>query len=228
MALIEPHSTLSEAQILEALKLSSTNLKEHQCLHKTLRSNYLEDLAEVIVLSTAPNLAFDSMSHGKADRKQLQIKWLLSREASRRLYRKLGSLLNTQNNKGLGRVDIPDEAASSTSTGNPNDPKKWKGPCKSITNPTDLAKVVKVINRQQYHQAHNTPFGSGPLADQIGRRGDTLLAQQLLQGVLPDITSTLLPEAQCILYTLARDYPIAMATATITDKEFQDSYKVAK
>jgi hypothetical protein len=227
-ALIEPHSTLSEAQILEALKLSSTNLKEPQRLHKTLRSNYLEDLAEAIVLSTAPNLVFDSMSHVKADRKHLQIKRLLSREASRRFYRKLGGLLHTQSTKGLGRVDIPDEAASSTSTGNPNDPKTWKGPWKSVTNPMDLAKVVKEINRQQYHQAHNTPFGSGPLADQVGRRGDTLLAQQLLQGVLPDITSTLLPETQCILKTLARDYPIAMATATITDKEFQDSYKAAK
>jgi hypothetical protein len=53
-------------------------------------------------------------------------------------------------------VDVPDSSAESNTTGTPNDPKLWQGPWKTITNPTELASIVKEINRKQYHQAHTT------------------------------------------------------------------------
>jgi len=56
-----------------------------------------------------------------------------------------------------------------------------------VTHPEDIANVVKMVNKKQYHQAHTNPFGSGPLAQQLGRAGDTNQADQLLQGHLPHI-----------------------------------------
>ncbi len=54
------------------------------------------------------------------------------------------------------------------------------------------------------------------------------MAVNLLQGILPDNTSSFLPETQRILNTLAADFPIAIKHSIITSKEFQDSYRIAK
>jgi hypothetical protein len=137
------------------------------------------------------------------------VKQLLARESSRRLYRKLGNLLNRQTNQGLVWVDVPDSAAASP-------------------NPTELAMVVKDINRQQYHQAHHTPFGSGPLADQVGRRGDTDIAIALLNGNLPPHTNTLMPKTKRVLHTLAQKCPNITDSPVITTQAFKNTYKVAK
>ncbi len=38
------------------------------------------------------------------------------------------------------------------------------------------------MNCAQYHQAHNTPFGAGPLADAVGCNGDTTPADDITNG----------------------------------------------
>jgi hypothetical protein len=68
----------------------------------------------------------------------------------------------------LSKIDIPDKKAASATTCDPSDPKTWKGLWQTITNPIDIAKVSREANIQQYHQAHETPFGSGPQAQLIG------------------------------------------------------------
>ena len=65
------------------------------------------------------------------------------------------------------------------------DSKSWTGPWKTITNPDDIAKVIIVMNKKQYHQAHWTPFGSGILADMVGHAEDSPIAEALLAGVMP-------------------------------------------
>jgi hypothetical protein len=183
-------------QIIEAIKASSKDLKEHQRNHKNLRTSYLEELAEAIVLSTSPSVKEDISGTLMREKCQLQLRKLLRREQKRQLYRKLGFLLHRKQNQGLGKVDVPDRTAQSPTTGNPDDPKTWTGPWKTITNPDELAKIIKEINRQQYHQAHGTPFGSGPLAEQIGRRGDTEIAMDLIHGKLPPHVDNQMPETQ--------------------------------
>jgi hypothetical protein len=85
------------------------------------------------------------------------------------MYRKIISkILEKSAGKGLSHGDIPDATAECSTCGDPNDPKNWKGPWRSVTNPTEIAREVCKINSQQYHQAHHTPFGSGPLADLFG------------------------------------------------------------
>jgi len=52
----------------------------------------------------------------------------------------------------------------------------------------------------QYHQAHNTPFGSGPVADILGRRGDTTASANLLQGTIPEeLPKDIMPETLRVL-----------------------------
>jgi hypothetical protein len=51
--------------------------------------------------------------------------------------------------------------------------------------PNEIAEVVCHINAEEDHQAHGTPFGSGPLATAIGCHGDTPQAAHLLQGRIP-------------------------------------------
>lgn len=60
-------------------------------------------------------------------------------------------------------MDIPDPSAKEPGLGSPTDPKSWKGPWLSITDPEEIARVVCSIYTKQYNQAFNTPFGSGPL-----------------------------------------------------------------
>jgi hypothetical protein len=92
----------------------------------------------------------------------------------------------------------------------------------------ELASIIKEINRKQYHQAHTTPFGSGLLAQQLGHRGNTAAALALLNGTLPSVAPSLLPETQRILQTLARNHPTIPDSSVITAQDFQDSYKLAK
>jgi hypothetical protein len=106
----------------------------------------LEALAEAIVLGKSHEAGSHLTEELKKERSQIQVKKLLEREQKRQLYRKLGKLLHQRNTQGLGKVDVPDQAAVSSSTGDPDDPKTWAGPWISITNPTELATIVKEIN----------------------------------------------------------------------------------
>ena len=160
----------------------------------------MEDLAEAIVLDRSPNLADAPMTPVLAERSEKQLKQLISRETLRKMYRKIGRTLNKVVGKGLSRIDVPDASAATASSGDPNNPKTWKGPWRSVTYPQEIAQEVCKINSMQYHQAHNTPFGSGPVADILGRRGDTTASADLLQGTIPEeLPKDIMPETLRVL-----------------------------
>lgn len=222
---------MDRVTIIGLLRQAFQHMKDHQKQSKQLRSSFLESLAEAIVLHQAPNLAYDSMEHIRTERTLKQVKAFIRREKKRQSFRKIGAVLNPNQNKGISRIDIPDPRAVGPGLGDPLDPKTWKGTWLSITNPTEIAQQLKIINIKQYHQACKTPFGSGPLADAIGRRGDTPAAQDLLAGTLPaHLLSDLLPETIRILQTLASPSPHMTGTtlAQITEEEFISAYKLTK
>jgi len=218
----------TESEIKKAQHTAYSSLKALQKQHQELREYYLEDLAEAIVLERAPQLAVKGLEHILRDKTAKQIKQLISREKLRTMYRKISKILNKNNGTGLSRIDIPDPSAVSDVTGDPNNPKSWKGPWKSVTSPSGIARKVCKINIAQYHQGHATPFGSGPLAAMIGRRGDTPCSQDLLRGTLPpEMPSSLLPETLRVLYTLAQPVPQTTGSPVITPDEFVSTYSVA-
>jgi hypothetical protein len=167
------------------------------------------------------------MQEVRSTRTQKKLRQLIQWEAMRKSYRKIGKLLNPNQQQVISSVDVPDPSATSISHGNPNDPSTWTGPWLQLTNPQQIAQAIKEANRKQYHQAYVTPFGSGPLATAMGRSGDTAAAQTLLQGVLPPLIPNLLPKNSRVLDTLAKPYDAVLGTATITEAEFIDTYKVA-
>ena len=92
---------------------------------------------------------------------------------------------------------------------------------KGITSPRGIAQEVCKMNTAQYHQAHDTPFGSGPLADMIGQRGDTPCCHELLCGTLPpEMPPSLLPETLRVLNVLAQPVPQNTGPPIITPDEF--------
>jgi hypothetical protein len=140
----EALENMSEVDIKRAQNTAYSQLKELQAKHTELREHFLEDLAEAIVLHRCPKLAKEGMESVKRDKAEKQLKQLISREKLRKMYRKLSKVLNKHRGKGLSQIDIPDAAASTEMTGDPNCPKTWKGPWKSVTNPTEIAKARSI------------------------------------------------------------------------------------
>lgn len=132
----------------------------------------------------------------------------------RNRHRKISHTLSPQVQLGIDHIDISDSSILGEHLGDPTQSKTWKGPWLTLREPEKIVQEIKKINAAQYHQPFSTPFGSGPLADALGRQGSTLAAQRLLQG---DMTSlplqNLLPETICILEVLTRPYP-SLSTET--------------
>jgi len=222
------HSLTGEQDMQKARQAVYQNLKELQQQHQTLRDTYLKDLAEAIVLDRSPNLAEPTLEAVKVDRPEKQLKQLISREKMRTMYRKIGRALNKFDGKGLSRIDVPDVSTTTEGSGDPDNPKSWKGPWKSLTNPVEIAREVCKVNAKQYHQAHYTRFGSGPVAQLFGRRGDTLASDALLAGTIPEaLPPTTLPETIRVLNTLATPVPTATGDAMVSSDDFRSTYRVA-
>lgn len=217
----------AEKDITQAQHEAYTHLKKLQEQHEELRESYLEGLAEAIILNRIPKLNDEGLESIKREKVAKQLSQLLSREKVRKMFRKIGRTLNKTPGKGLSRIDVPDPAAVNETSGDPANPKTWRGPWKTVTNPQEIAKVICQVNTEQYHQAHVTPFGSGPLADILGRRGDTPSSVDLLRGTIPDLPPLLMPETLRILQTMAREAPAATGSSIITAEEFVSTYAAA-
>lgn len=101
----------------------------------------------------------------------------------------------------------------------------------TVTKPNEIASVIKELNKEQYHQAHDTPFGLGPLADAFGRRGNTAQAAEVLQGTVPFTLQQvpMLLETRRILYTIASEYLVAAdSSGAISSDEYISAYSVSK
>jgi hypothetical protein len=221
----------SVPEILKWLQLAADALRQNLRRHTELRNTHLEDLAEAIVLDRSPGLVHESVAHIKDERVTTQIKQLLKREHMCRMFRKIKRILKPEVKQGLSCVDVPDPSSGNESHGDPSQPKTWSGPWRTLTRPNDIASVIKELNRAQYHQAHGTPFGSGPVAGVLGRRGDTTNANSLLAGSVPQSLSSAdsLPETKCILDTIATAYPsVQEEEVGVSQDEFISAYLVAK
>jgi hypothetical protein len=172
---------LSEKDIVMSLQLVAAELKQSQQKHRELRASHLEQLAEAIVLQQSPSLHHDSVEHIKAMRTEKQFKLLIKQENIRKSFRKLGQLFRPQSTKSLIKIDVPD--AEVTGFGDPMQPQLWRGPWKTITQPNEISKIVASMNKKQYNQAQETPFGSGPLAQALGRWVILQLQKEFYPGI---------------------------------------------
>jgi hypothetical protein len=200
--------------------------------HQELRKNYLEKLAEALVLKRAPYLDTDPKYKDRlTSRTTKEVRRLIRLENKRRLYRMIGAQLGDQyeNTGGLTRVDVPLHPPHMPISALP-DPKTWQGPWRSVTDPEEIAKNVCVMNTRQYNQVQNTPFGTGYLVDCIGFNIEKPAAVQILHGTfIPNPDVTLLPETHKVIEYLKK--PFAAGTpfpTTITAQEFQAKYNIVQ
>ena len=229
----DEHQDLNAVEkIINFLRSAKAKMKKMQRRHVELRKDYIEGLAEAIVLKRFPT-AEEGTSFFE-EQKEKQLKALSNRESARTMHCKIRNALHRTRGGGTTRVDIPDPndlySPDGTPHGDPSDPKNWRGAWQSITEPEDMLKYIREANIKQYHQAHDTPFAMDPLFSLFGPDGTTLYAQEFLQGKkLPEeVYSQLSLETQSILeaYQIpARNQYVK--EALITPEMFISCYKNA-
>jgi len=225
-------SSLSLPELIQCLISARQSQKALQKDSHTLRQNYLTSLAEALVLKRAPYLSTDPKYDEKLTRcTAKEVKRLVQLEHKRHLYWMIGRQLGDDyaNRDGLTRVDVPAPIAASDDL-SIVDPKQWKGPWVSITDPQEIAKHVCAVNTKQYNQAQNTPFGYGHLLQQFGMNLEGKAADDPLQGsfsVDPEVNP--LPETHRMLKCLS--IPLENCTllpTIITPEEFQSTCSIVK
>jgi hypothetical protein len=200
--------------------------------HRELRISYLTQIATAKVLNRASYLEGEEYSEERERRTKKEIKEMMKREVKKYQYRKIGQTLTPQdaNNRGLSRINIPASDIIDPYPIGP-DPKTWKGPWRSISDPSLIAKHVCAANKRQYNQAHQTPFGTGYLADMLNLDASTEEAKNLLRGSFtPDQEFIQLQETTDILNQLSTPLPLIPKdiTAVITPEQFSATYKIVK
>jgi hypothetical protein len=106
----EPTQELNLPAIVQCLWSARTTRLSLQKDHRTLRQNYLEYLAQALVLKRAPYLADDSKYDEKlTQRTEKEVRRLIRVERKRYLYRLIKTTLTgvQTNLGGLSRVDVP-------------------------------------------------------------------------------------------------------------------------
>ena len=197
-----------------------------------MRRTYLEELAEATVLMRRPWLDDEGQEQRKQEQTEKQIKELIKREESRRMYRTIGRLLKGEQGKGLTKLDVPDETAvppDGVHFGDPREVKKWTGPWRSITDPEEMAKYIAKMNIKNFHQAHTTPFCGGVLGAAMGKYSASSLADRILAGKrLPDgLTENLMSETIWMVEALGIPLDIFKPKIAVrmTPAEFCSLYK---
>ncbi len=158
----EEDSPPSLPEIVEGIRAARANLRELHQKHVKLRESHLAALAEAWLMDRNPNhmnLHLDEQE--KQRRKEVRrIQWA---ERVRRTHRRVrGCLKHTEDRSPLSSIDIPNRTQD-TLMYNGDEVKAWKGSWKTIQNPEEIAQHICQANVAQYHQAHDTPFGSKPL-----------------------------------------------------------------
>lgn len=219
-------------EIVDFLREARRCLRDKQKRHVELRRTYLEELAEATVLMRRPWLDDEGQEQRKQEQTEKQIKELIKREESRRMYRTIGRLLKGEQGKGLTKLDVPDETAvppDGVHFGDPREVKKWTGPWRSITDPEEMAKYIAKMNIKNFHQAHTTPFCGGVLGAAMGKYSASSLADRILAGKrLPDgLTENLMSETIWMVEALGIPLDIFKPKIAVrmTPAEFCSLYK---
>jgi len=227
----EQHRELDAVEkMVNFLREAKAQMKSYQKKHVELRKEYIEGLAEAQILKRFPTAEEGTDFFNK--QKEKQLKALSNRESTRTMHSKIRTALNSNQGGGRTRVDIPDArellSINGRPYGDPSEPKEWKGPWITITEPDEIGKHIRISNIKQYHQAHDTPFAKEPLRTLFGADGTTSFAQSFLQGtpIPTKYFAQLQPETQRILNAL--QVPVEYRydrEAIITPSQFISCYK---
>jgi len=110
------------------VRQARATLKDVQRRHIELREQYLEDLAEAIILHKRPRLLEPGREKDYEKKKHKEIRRIQRKEALTCLHWKIGCTLKPQLAKGgLSVIDVPHTQSQEPFPIGP-DPKSWEGP----------------------------------------------------------------------------------------------------
>jgi len=159
-----------------------------------------------------------------AKRLEREIKQLALQEKLRKAYQKIQVVVNPNGQiSALARIDILAADTEEPYPIGPN-PKFWKGPWKSVTNPDQVVEYFSTIYRRQYNQAVSNPFVHGPLLSLLGYKADTPAIDALLNNEPPppEILTNHYKETRPILQLLSSplSIPPPQSISKITSDQF--------
>ena len=156
------HSNLEGKELNNEIRLVRKRLKAIRGKAYEHRQSWLESI-------TISNYA----AKGK-DPASTTLKQIISREEWRRRYRRCQELISTNTDSGLREVHVPFEPTEKLSNSVQS--------CTSTTSPPKMIKHIMLQNNIQFLQAKDTPLADTPLGRKIGKNGDSVTAEQILEG----------------------------------------------
>jgi hypothetical protein len=145
-----------------------------------------ERMEQIAELEAAP----DSQNRKKAK----ILRNLKKAEEMKQLFLKLQLLRQVRQSRGITRIEVP-----LIQDQDPKQCTEWK----TIDVPTEILQHLLTRNRKHFGQAHNTPFTTSPLLDDLGFTGSTDAANEILQGTYN--TSELSPHLKLLIAHLQRE-----------------------
>ncbi len=222
----ETATAMSLLKIVDRVRSARAHLKELQKQHVELRMNHLKSLAEARLLHRNPNHTLMLPDKQEKARKK-EVSRIQCTETIRMTHRKVRACLkHMEDNSPLTSIDVPNTTIPLGHTSEVA--KSWKGSWKTIQDPEEIASHVCQANAAQYHQAHDTPFGSDPLLSYFGPNANGRGADDLVTGKdIPEhIQVSLLPETKALLSIVQRitPSPNGALEKNVTKERFQALY----
>jgi hypothetical protein len=217
---------MSLLKIVDRVRSARAHLKELQKQHVELRMNHLKSLAEARLLHRNPNHTLMLPDKQEKARKK-EVSRIQCTETIRMTHRKVRACLkHMEDNSPLTSIEVPNTTIPLGHTSKVA--KSWKGSWRTILDPEEIASHVCQANAAQYHQAHDTPFGSNPLLSYFGHNANGRGADDLVAGKdIPEhIQVSLLPETKALLSTVQRITPCPNGALEkkVTKERFQALY----
>jgi hypothetical protein len=138
----------------------------------------------------------------------------MKREARRKMYDNINNFYKDQDRSGIKRILVP-----------LNDPKDSKDIIwGEITDPKEVERRLIQRNKEHFQQANGTPFTESPLLDIFGQAGTNQAAEDLYNGIIPDLPDTVSTEVKAIINKLANKR-LPEFDCTITEEDAQGIFK---
>ena len=144
----------AKAKIKEAYAL----LRQVQDNAKQIRDSFLEDRAEH--LADTQNIT-----------KEAALRKLIAAERQSSIFKRLGFYLKGDEHVKMNRILVPDDPDDMENT-------SWS----AVVEAQALFEVLTKASQDHFHQAANTPFVSGPIADMIGPFDENAYCEEILNG----------------------------------------------
>jgi hypothetical protein len=172
--------TIKTITIKAHLRQAQLELRKTRIDSTTLRQEFLQEQAE----------AYAQQNNTSAT---AALNELIKRETSKTMYDNISGFYKDQDRSGIKRILIPVNAPQ-------KDPKDLI--YDEVTEPTEVQNRILQHNKEHFQQANGTPFAEPTLINIFGPTGTNQAAEDLYNGIIPELPDTLSDEVKAIIRRL--------------------------